>query len=211
MRLAAIGLVVFMGGFAIMVLEIVGARYLIKDFGSSYEVWVSQIGVILGALAVGYFAGGYLGDRSQRAATLAWFFIPCGLYIFSIPWFAGHVVEAIVMRHPLDEPIPQLWQKLDPALGSALIFFAPCLILAMLSPFMIRVATRTVLEVGRMSGLIYAISTFGSIAGVFVSGFVLVDHFGLSRIFQATGLFTVGLGLVFLFWERWPPGRKRLG
>ena len=47
-------MLVFLGGFAIMVLEIIGARYLAKDFGSSFYVWVSQIGVILIALALGY-------------------------------------------------------------------------------------------------------------------------------------------------------------
>ena len=52
-------LLVFVGGFVIMVLEIIGARYLAKDFGGSFYVWVSQIGVILTALALGYFAGAY--------------------------------------------------------------------------------------------------------------------------------------------------------
>ena len=46
-------ILVFLGGFAIMVLEIIGARFLAKDFGSSFYVWVSQIGVILTALDMG--------------------------------------------------------------------------------------------------------------------------------------------------------------
>ena len=44
MRAAAATVLVFLGGFAIMVLEIIGARYLAKDFGGSFYVWVSQIG-----------------------------------------------------------------------------------------------------------------------------------------------------------------------
>jgi hypothetical protein len=36
--------VVFLAGFIMMVLEIIGARFLAKDFGSSFHVWVSQIG-----------------------------------------------------------------------------------------------------------------------------------------------------------------------
>jgi hypothetical protein len=61
-NLAAAGLL-FWGGFALMVIEIVGARYLGKDFGGSFYVWVSQIGVILIALALGYCVGGELADR----------------------------------------------------------------------------------------------------------------------------------------------------
>jgi hypothetical protein len=36
-----------------MVQEIIGARYLAKDFGGSSNIWNSQIGVILVALAPG--------------------------------------------------------------------------------------------------------------------------------------------------------------
>jgi hypothetical protein len=53
MRMVAAAALVFEGGFAIMVLEVVGARYLARDFGSSFYVWVSQIGVILTALTAG--------------------------------------------------------------------------------------------------------------------------------------------------------------
>src|SRR5439155_1260853 len=63
MRTVAAAGLVFVGGFIIMVLEIIGARFLAKDFGSSFYVWVSQIGVILIALALGYGVGGALADR----------------------------------------------------------------------------------------------------------------------------------------------------
>ena len=62
MRKMMATVLVFLGGFVIMVLEIVGARYLAKDFGSSFYVWTSQIGVILIALAAGYYVGGAMAD-----------------------------------------------------------------------------------------------------------------------------------------------------
>ena len=34
----AAALFVFLGGFAVMILEIIGARYLAKDFGGSFYV-----------------------------------------------------------------------------------------------------------------------------------------------------------------------------
>ena len=70
MRNAAAVVLVFLGGFIIMVLEIIGARFLAKDFGSSFHVWVSQIGVVLIALALGYYLGGALADRWQRLSFL---------------------------------------------------------------------------------------------------------------------------------------------
>lgn len=194
---------VFLGGFAIMVLEIIGARYLGKDFGGSFYVWISQIGVILIALALGYYVGGALADRFQRARFLAWLLFPTGLFTCLIPDFAGGVINWIIMRHPLDQPIPAIWQKLDPALGSGLIFLLPCFVLAMLSPYMVRLAAKDLARVGRVSGLIYAASTVGSIAGVFVSGYILIDQMALSQIFRVTGVLIVVLAGMCLAMDRW--------
>ena len=198
--------VVFLGGFAIMVLEIIGARFLGKDFGGSFYVWTSQIGVILIALSVGYYIGGALADRFQRAAFLGWLLVPTGVFTCLIPDFADKVIDWIVMRHPMDRPIPALWQKLDPALGSGLIFLLPCLVLAMLSPYMIRLAAKDLSKVGRTSGLIYAASTVGSIAGVFVSGYILIDHMALSQIFRATGGLILVLAIMCLAMDRQQAG-----
>lgn len=195
--------VVFWGGFAIMVLEIVGARFLARDFGSSFYVWTSQIGVILVALALGYAVGGALADRYGRGRFLVFLLVPAGLLVFLLPSYAGGLIEVIVSRHPLDRPIPQVWQKLDPALGSALIFLFPCFALATLSPAVIRLASRQLGQVGRVSGLVYACSTAGSIAGVFMSGYVLIDWLPLSTLFRVTGVLTLGLAAVCWGMDRW--------
>ena len=195
----AAALFVFLGGFAVMVLEIIGARYLAKDFGGSFYVWISQIGVILIALALGYAIGGALADRFQRAGFLA---VPLGLAgvaMILIPQFTPPLVDHIVLRHPANQEIPALWKKLDPVLGSTLVFFLPCFVLAILPPYMIRFAARRLERVGTISGLIYSASTIGSIAGVFVSGYVLIDYMSVPNIFRTTGaltLFLAGLSLV---------------
>ena len=199
MRNLAAASLVFLGGFAIMVLEIIGARFLAKDFGGSFYVWVSQIGVILIALALGYWVGGALADRFQRISFLVYLLAPAGLATVFIPDFAGPLLDAIIQRHPADREIPLVWQKLDPALGSALIFLLPCFALATLPPYMIRLATQRLAHVGRISGLIIAASTAGSIAGVFVSGYVLIDQMKLSHIFRGTGGLTILLGALCFF------------
>lgn len=187
-----------------MVLEIVGARFLAKDFGSSFHVWVSQIGVVLIALAAGYYLGGALADRWQRLAVLAVLLVPCGVFVLLIPNVASWLIDAITTRHPVDQAVPIVWQKLDPVLGSALIFLLPCVVLATLSPYMIRLSTQSLSEVGRSSAFIIAASTIGSIAGVFISGFILIDHMRLSTIFRLMGGLTILLGVVCVWYEqRW--------
>ena len=199
----AAALFVFLGGFAIMVLEIIGARYLATDFGGSFYVWISQIGVILVALALGYAIGGALADRFRRAGFLAAPLAVAGLFTLFIPNLTPPLVKAIIQRHPLDREIPAFWQKLDPVLGSTLVFFLPCFVLAVISPYMIRLAARRLEQVGTISGLVYAASTVGSIAGVFVSGYVLIDYLALSAIFRATGGVLLFLAAVSVAMDRW--------
>src|SRR5438034_1525539 len=203
MRSAAAATLVFIGGFIIMVLEVIGARFLTKDFGSYFNVWVSQIGVVLVALALGYYLGGALADRWQRLSFLVVLLAPAGLLLWLIPNCAAWMIDLIIRRHPIDQPIPLFWQKFDPVLGSALIFLLPCVVLAMLSPYMIRLATQSLARVGRSSGFIIAWSTVGSIAGVFVSGFILIDRMKVSHIFRVMGGMTVLLGFLCVALDRW--------
>jgi MFS family permease len=161
-------------------------------------VWVSQIGVVLIALALGYYIGGALADRVQHVALLTVLLVPAGLLTLLIPAFAEPMITALVMRHPADRAIPPLWQKLDPVLGSSLVFLLPCFGLASVSPCLIRLASRQLSQVGKTSGLVIATSTLGSIAGVFFSGYVLIDRLSLPAIFRLTGALTVLLGLACL-------------
>jgi hypothetical protein len=250
-RTAALGALVFFGGFAVMVLEIVGARYLQPWFGGAFFVWVSQIGVVMLALAMGYAVGGKLADHWKRARYLAALLVPAAVFIFIIPNFAPTILDAIVDRHaqtaeagaateeppageegdllsgldpeflqgsetnglpPAPEPedqgateVPAIWKKLDPAIGSAVVFLLPCFALAMISPYMIRIAAQQVSSIGTVSGLVYSASTVGSIGGVFVTAYVLIDHFPNNTIFYLTGGLTLGLaGLCFLIEWLWP-------
>ena len=186
-----------------MVLEIIGALFLAGYFGSSFYIWVSQIGVILVALALGYGIGGALADRFQQTGFLAAPLAMAGVFTLLIPNITPRPLKAIIMRHPLDQDIPALWQKLDPVLGSTLVFFLPCFVLATLSPYMVRLTAHKLGQVGKTSGLIYAASTVGSIAGVFVSGYVLIDHMNVSNIFRAVGALTVLLGALCWLMDRW--------
>ena len=101
----ALGALVFLGGFEVMVLEIVGARFLQPFFGGSFYIWTSQIGVVMLALALGYAVGGRLADRWQQARPLGMMLIPAGIFILLIPNFAGGMLDAIMERYAVATPI----------------------------------------------------------------------------------------------------------
>ncbi|MFQ5917198.1 MAG: fused MFS/spermidine synthase, partial [Candidatus Binatia bacterium] len=56
-------IIVFISGAVLMALEIVGSRVLAPYFGNSIFVWGSLISVVLAALSLGYYWGGWLSAR----------------------------------------------------------------------------------------------------------------------------------------------------
>ncbi len=68
-------------------------------------------------------------------------------------------------------------------LAVSVLIAAPILLLGMVSPYAIRLAVDSVEGAGRTAGRLYAISTVGSLAGVFAAALVLVPFVGSKRTF----------------------------
>jgi len=66
-------------------------------------------------------------------------------------------------------------------LGTLLLFAIPVTLLGLVSPFAIRLTTKSIDVSGHISGSLYAISTVGSILGSFLPVFILIPQFGVRR------------------------------
>src|ERR1043165_253651 len=92
-----LNIVVFVSGAVLMALEIVGSRVLAPYFGSSIFVWGSLISVIMAALSLGYYWGGWLSAREPSFGKLLVLLVIPGIMIFFVPfiyppaneWVAG--------------------------------------------------------------------------------------------------------------------------
>jgi spermidine synthase len=87
-------------------------------------------------------------------------------------------------------------------LGSLVLFAPPVLLLGMVAPYAIRLAVSDVAVAGAVSGHLYALSTVGSIAGVFVPAIVTIELLGTQRTLVATAV-VVALGGSLLLRRRW--------
>jgi len=175
--------VVFGAGAVLMALEIVGSRVLAPSFGSSVYVWGSLISIFLAALSLGYYLGGQAADRWPRAHLLASALTVAGLLILALPLASPPLLELFVTW--------DLGPRLNPLLASVALFALPSVLLGMTSPFAVKLAATDLATVGNTAGLLYAISTAGSIAGTLVTAFVLIPVMGVRAI-----LYTLGVALL---------------
>jgi spermidine synthase len=178
-------LIVFGAGAVLMALEIVGSRVVAPQFGSSIFVWGSLISVFLAGLSAGYYTGGRLADRWPSPRLLASLFLPPAVWILALPLAAPPLSEAVVTA--------DLGPEWGPLAITTVLFLFPSACLGLISPFAIRLAARSVATVGNTAGVLYAVSTVGSIFGTLGTAFFLIPTFGTRAIVYGLGAGLLGL------------------
>lgn len=182
--------VTFSGG-AVMILELLGTRIIAPFYGVSLFVWTALISVTMIALALGYYLGGFLTDRYQ-AIRLPHVILLASVTTALIPFISGPVLQA---TNPLGIR--------GGAFASALLLFTlPLTSLAMVGPFVIKLATRDLQGVGRAVGSVYAISTMGSVIGTLLLAFYLLPQFGTRAIVFCLSVLLLGLAMVLTLVEK---------
>lgn len=176
----ALYVIVFISGAVLMGLEIAGARILAPGFGTSTYVWGSIIGLFMGALAAGYFFGGRLADKHPSFKVLALIVSVAAIWIAILPWFGPEFSNKMAATN-----FPNF---VGPLLTSAGLFLIPSTLMAMVSPYAIKLSTSSLAGVGGSSGNMAALSTFGSIVGTLLTTFVLLSYWNLSSVLQVLGL-----------------------
>ena len=184
-------------GAVVMIVEILGAKMLSPYVGTSHFVWTAQIAVTLVALACGYYAGGWLVSRSPSLNPLYWGVLVAAVYLAATVWLCEPVAYwCLDLSRDGSLAVGSL-------LASALLFFAPLALLAMVGPFFIQVLTSTVAGVGGNVGRLTAISTLVSFSGTILIGYFLIPFLPNSQTMFLTSLLLMLVCAGYLFgWGR---------
>ena len=170
-----------------MGVELMASRLFAPAFGDSIFVWGSLIGVIMLALAAGYWLGGRRADRGGGVYELSNIILAAGVMVLAIPWAAPYVFE-VIGRVGLGDVY-------GPLLASALLLTGPTVLLGMVSPYAVRLSAGDMISIGSVSGGLSSINTAGSIFGTFFTVFVLIPVFGTREIITSLGVLLVFVSL----------------
>ncbi len=179
--------IVFIAGFAILSLEILGFRILVPFTGATTPVWASVISVTLLGSVLGYYIGGAFADRAQNKNILASLVFGAGLLFLAI--LPARAVVRVIVSFVGSYSASAL-------LASLALFLFPILGLSSMITYAIRCSLFNIETVARVHGDLYTIATIGSIAGVFVTSYVLIPNFTISSIIMGQGAILISIAVV---------------
>jgi len=186
-------LFVFFTGAAVMATEMCASRFLAPWFGTSMIVWSVLISVVLAAMSLGYWLGGRLADRRPSWKILYTLPVVTGVFIALIP-SAGHLLFSGLAAGIRGTPLNIIFLCF---VGIVAVFVPPVFLLAMVSPFVVRLLASAD-NTGRTAGSLYAMSTLGSIGGTLLPSLLTIPLFGTREtMFLCSGMLVLlgGLGL----------------
>jgi spermidine synthase len=188
-------ILVFVAGIATLAIEMSASRLLAPYFGTSLFVWANLIGLILLYLTIGYYIGGRIADRYPSPAVLYGIVAIASLLVAAIPLAARPILSWSLSAFATYS-VGVFYGSL---VSVILLFAIPMILLGCVSPFAIRLRVERVGQAGRIAGMLYALSTAGSITGTFLSVLVFIPKLGTRYtifIFAASLLLVSLIGLL---------------
>ncbi len=157
-------------GFAALIYQIAWQRVLFSLFGVNIESVTVIVSIFMFGLGVGSLAGGWMSKRFANRLPQLFFVIEIGIAVFG-------VVSVPLIRWAGDATLHL------PLLGVALVVYAllavPTMLMGATLPILVEYLTQRDANVGKQTGLLYALNTLGSAIACFATAGLLFVLLGL--------------------------------
>jgi spermidine synthase len=187
-----------------LIYEVVWMRSLGTVFGNTVLAASTVLTAFMLGLALGSWLLGRAADRLRRPLRLYSYLELClGVYAFAFPTILLHVDRFYLWFYQAYEPGFYLL-NLVRFLVSIGILLLPTVLMGGTLPVLSALWTIPVeqrergLRTGQSVGLLYAVNTFGAVAGSFFAGYFLIRIFGVSRSIYFTAVANVLIGVLAL-------------
>jgi len=188
--------VVAVAGAGVLVLELAAARLFAPSFGTSMPVWTNVLAVVLGALAAGYALGGRLAARGPSLRTPGWVLLAAGA-LASAAALLGPALGRSLLPEAADlEGLTTVLVR-GSFLATLVCFGPPMVLLGALGPLAVHLLAQG-RGAGGAAGRVLALSTAGSIAGTFLTTYLLIPEAGTRATVGWTGAAIAASGLLLV-------------
>ncbi|MBL8681076.1 MAG: fused MFS/spermidine synthase [Myxococcales bacterium] len=207
----------FLSGASSLVFEVIWTRKLTLVFGASTPAISTVLSAFMGGLALGSYVIGKRADRLKfPLLTYAVMEAFVGLFALAVPFIVDTVYPPIGRWISINAGNRFDVFTLLRFVVVALVLLPPTVLMGATLPLLTRHFVRRGGELGQRVGALYAVNTFGAVAGTLTAGFILLPGVGLRWTNAIAALTNVVLAsLVFVFRKplldgKWPESWRDL-
>jgi predicted membrane-bound spermidine synthase len=180
----------FASGISSLIYQVVWQRKLFAIFGLTIEATTVVVSVFMAGLGLGALCGGWIAKRIKRTHLLIFGAVELLIGIFgmiSLP-IITFMAQAFAGSN-----------LLTTTFTAFLFLIIPTLLMGLSLPLLIAFVNRQYHDVGFSSGTLYFINTLGAATGTILSGFVLIELFGLNGAVIIACSINLFVGFLSLF------------
>ncbi len=171
----------FVSGLCGLIYQIVWMRLIGFVFGNSVYATATVLAAFMGGLAVGSFFGGRVADRcTNRVRLYGILEIVIGVYCILLPLLLSLATPLYAAVYQHSEGTSGLLTIIRAVICGALLIL-PTTCMGATLPILLRHFVEDGERLGRTVGLVYAVNTFGAVAGCVAAGFLLVPALGINK------------------------------
>jgi spermidine synthase len=200
----------FLSGAAGLMYEIIWARFFSLTYGSTTYSITTVLSAFMAGLAVGSLLFGRIADRIKRRLMFyGWIELLIGLYALLFP-FLFHLSSRFYLSIIKFSEIDQIEKLALKFVLSFFIMFIPTTLMGGSLPVLSRFLIRDHAGVSSKLGSLYAVNTFGAVAGTYMIGFHMVAVLGLNASIQCAAFINIAVGIGIILYAlkiREPAGR----
>ena len=188
-----------LSGISGLIYQVVWARKLQVAFGVNLFAIAAVLAAYFLGMALGSWLGGKFSDRCKRPLIIyALLEVGIGITALIVTPF---VAQLNIVLQPFSELLNNNFYLLQAVrfLLTLALLIIPTTMLGATVPFMNRGVVARDEHIGGRIATLYAANTLGAVAGVLVSGFVLIEHIGLSHTAQLAAALSILVGLLALW------------
>ena len=186
----------FFSGLAGLIYEVLWVRMFVLVMGGTVYSFTTVLVAFMGGLTIGGWLGGKYADRMKSSPLLAYGILEgaIGFYCLLIPLLISGLNPVFNWLYPFifSHHFAGLLVRF---FFSGIILAAPTTMMGATLPILVRYSYNKPEQFGKTAGRLYAINTFGAVAGSFVSGIILIPSLGQSK----TLYLTAGINLLIFF------------
>ena len=185
----------FFAGMSVMAVELGAQRLLAPYFSSSQIVWTIVIGSIMIAMALGNIYGGKIADKDPNPNRLYARIIIAACWLAMIPVLGKYIIAGI--SAVLIFTVSSGYLIVAATASCIILFIFPLFLLGTTTPSLVKYATKSLDESGKIVGWLGAFNTIGSILGTFLPTFVTIPTIGTNLTFLIFAAILLILAMIY--------------